>query len=367
MIDTISLLIPRDKMTFFSGSSNWELNSKTEQYEKFVRNPNKSEKVTGKYFPRLTGYTRKFSKEKNVRIEFSAPKLLYLNNLEELEETDFNKLIEVLQERLRAMDVIISKAILESACVSSVHFSKNILLQNGYTSNHIISEINKIDLRKSFDFAKTRFINDGQSLYAHTTTHQLVIYDKVADLDKDKKRAIDKDQTPCQRNLFSKISNTRQEIIRFEARISQKQKLNKLLEELGYHKNPTFKEIFKTEISKRVITDYWERVIKERSLGLFSISPSDKDVLQSLLLKNSNLKPKQAIYLFGLLKLAKSENGIRQLRAITSKRSKDRTWYRIAKDIEQANELATEGILQDWVIQIDKAFAYYKPYKISEK
>ena len=86
MIDTVCLLIPKDKMVYLSGVSSWELYSKTDQYDKYVRNPSKAEKETGKYFPRLTGYKRHYSQEANVRLEFSAPKLVYLNNLEELEE-----------------------------------------------------------------------------------------------------------------------------------------------------------------------------------------------------------------------------------------------------------------------------------------
>ncbi len=101
MIDTVCLLIPKDKMVYLSGVSDWELYSKTDQYTKFVRNPSKAEKETGKYFPRLTGYKRKYSQEANVRLEFSAPKLVYLNNLEELEEKDFPNVITALQESLK--------------------------------------------------------------------------------------------------------------------------------------------------------------------------------------------------------------------------------------------------------------------------
>lgn len=176
MIDTICLLVPESDINYISGISSWELYSKSEQYEKYVRNPTKAEKETGKYFPRLTRYRRGYIRDDNVRIEYSAPKLIFLNNLEELEENDFNKVIETLQERLQVMGIVVTKSILENASVSSVHFSKNILLQDGYTANYIISEMNKVDLRKYFDFAKTRFINDGQSLYAHTTSHQLVIF-----------------------------------------------------------------------------------------------------------------------------------------------------------------------------------------------
>jgi hypothetical protein len=366
MIDTICLLIPQDKMHYLLGISSWELYSKTEQYAKYVRNPKKAEKETGLYFPRLTAYHRRFSQNENVRIEFSVPKLLYLNNLDELEDRDFPQVIDVLQQRLETMGVIASKQIIENASVSSVHFSKNILLQDGYTASHLISEMNKVNLRKSFDFAKTRFMNDGQSLYAHTTAHQLVIYDKIADLDKGKKRAIDKDQTYYQMSLFNEFTKESepQEIIRFEIRLNHKQKLNKLLETLGYQKNPTFREVFNTEMSKRVVTDYWKKLIKERNLGLFSISLSIKDILQTLFLADKKLKPKQAIYLLGLFMLARDENGMRQLRTIVSKRARDRTWYRIAKDMQQASELITKNKLRDWVTQIDKTLEDYKPYKI---
>lgn len=61
MIDTVCLLIPKEKMHFLLGVSSWELYSKTDEYQKFVRNPSKMEKDTGKYFPRLTGYKRKYS------------------------------------------------------------------------------------------------------------------------------------------------------------------------------------------------------------------------------------------------------------------------------------------------------------------
>ncbi len=367
MIDTINLLIPKDKMTYLSGVSSWELYSKTGQYEKYVRNPSTLEKETGKYYPRLTGYKRRFSQDANVRLEFSVPKLLYLNNLDELEEKDFPKVIEALQERLRIMGVMVSRIILQNASVSSIHFSKNILLEDGYTANHLISEMNKINLRKSFDFARSRYINDGQSLYAHATSHQLIIYDKVADLRKDKKRAIDKDQPLYQQSLFSELGKAGIfEILRFEVRLSQKQKMNKVLEDLGYTRNPTFKEVFNTEMSKKVVGGYWKKLIKERNLGLFSISQSVKDVLRTLFLADSELKPKQAIYLLGLFLLARDENGMRQLRTIVSKKSHDRTWYRIAKDMQQASELITKNKLRDWVTQVDRKLEEYKPYRTTK-
>lgn len=370
MIDTVCLLIPKDKMTIVDLSSygvpKWNLHSKTDQYDKFVKNPSKKNKESGLYFPRLTGYKRKsFAQDANVRIEFSVLKLIYLNNLDEVENKDFVEVINILHERLNAMDVIIPKKILKEASVSAVHFSKNISLKDRYTVSHLISEMNKVDLRKNFDFTRTRYINDGQSLYAHTTTHQMVTYDKIAVLNKGKKRAIDKDQTLYQKTLFTEIdlSPDRQEIIRFEIRLSRKQKMNKVLSDLGYEKNPIFKDVFSTEMSKSVVSSYWQKLIKERNLGVFSIELSHKEVLQNIFLGKSDIKPKQAIYLFGLFTLARSGNGMRELRSILSKHSHDRTWYRIAKDTRNACDIISQNNIRNWIKQIDKEMDVYKAHK----
>lgn len=369
MIDTVCLLIPKDKLTVLDlsqyGVPTWDLHSKTDQYDKFVKNPSKRDLDSGLYYPRLTGYRRKFRQDANVRIEFSVPKLLYLNNLDELEDKDFSEVVDVLQDRLKTMGIVATKSLLEQSSVSSVHFSRNIQLEDGYTVSHLISEMNKVNLRKSFDFAKTRFMNDGQSLYAHTTAHQLVIYDKVADLGKDKKRAIDKDQPRYQRSFFDELKEDSElcEVLRFEIRLNHKQKMGKVLEGLGYSKNPTFKDVFNSEMSRKVVESYWQKLIKERNLGLFAISVSIKDILRTLFLADKTLKPKQAIYLLGLFQLARDEDGMRQLRTIVSKRSHDRTWYRIAKDMQRASELITKNKLRNWVTQIDKKLSNYQPYK----
>ena len=364
MIDTVRLIISRADMTFVEKVANWELYSKTKHYDKFVRNPSKANKDTGLYFPRLTAYRRSGHKNNtNILIEFSAPKLLYLNNIDELEDVDFDEVIKVLRDRLRIMGIIVLRTSLEKAIVSAVHFSKNILLEDGYTASHLISEMNKVDLKQIFDFTRSRYINDGQSLYAHTTSHQLVIYDKVADIGKENKRAIDKDQTLCQMNLFSDIKRTHQEILRFEVRLGNKKKIDKTMESMGYGKNLVFRQIFKTEISRKVVNDYWERLIKQRNLGLFSIMPSVKDILRTLFLSDSKLKPKQAMYLLGLFMLAKDENGIRELRSMVSKRAHDRTWYRFTRDMRKNSEIITKKNLRDWVTQIDKQLDDYKPFK----
>jgi hypothetical protein len=83
-------------------------------------------------------------------------------------------------------------------------------------------------------------------------------------------------------------------------------------------------------------------------------------------LADKKLKPKQAIYFLGLFILSREESGMRQLRAITSKRSHDRTWYRIAKDVQRSGELITKNKLRDWVTQVDAELENYKPYNVKQ-
>lgn len=353
-------------MSFPNGVASWDRYARTEQYQSYVRNPRNVEKETGKYFPRLTSFKRWFGQDSNIRIEFSAPKLLYMNNLDELEDKDFPQVIGVLRDRLKTMGIDIEKAVLEDAPVSSVHFSRNIELVGGYTASYLIAEMNKVNLSKNLDFARTRFLNDGQSLYAHNSSHELVIYDKVADLKSANKRAIDRDQPLYQRHLPAVLSTTsdRTEIIRFEVRLIKKRKLESVLEGLGYAKGATFKKVFSSVLSQKIIISYWKEIILTGSFGIFAPSLSIKDMLKNLFLSDEGLKPKPAIYLLGLFMLSKDEGGMRQLRSIVSKRMGERTWYRMTKDVDIAGQMIVKGRVSDWVLHIDKSLKAYKPYRL---
>lgn len=361
MIDSICLSIPWREIQ--NVGNDWDLLSRTERYSRYIKNPTKSDLETGYYFPRLTSYSKWFNQNANVRIEFSVSKLVFLNNLDELEDADFPKVVATLQERLKTMGLIISEESIRNAVVSSVHFSKNILVEDGYTTNYLISEINKVNLRKVFDFTRSRYTNDGQSLYAHTASHEFIIYDKVADILASEKRAIDRDQTHYQRGLFCGAERL-PEIIRFEVRLVRKQKMNKVLEKLGYSQNPSFQDVFNSKLSKDVVTHYWQAVIKEGNNALLSISLSNKDILQSIFLEQKDIKPKQAIYLAGLLLLAK--DGVRELRSIVSKKSGERTWYRISKDLKLVSEFVTKNGIRNWVAQIDSKLDEFRAYKCVE-
>lgn len=370
MIDTIIISIPKNKVKNVSNpnsdSLGWDQHSKTSYYAKFIKNPSKRDLESGLYFPRLTGINRSINGviDAFIKVEFSIPKLLYMNNLDEVSEKDFSEIITRLKDRLLRMGISVPEKYLKYAPVTAVHYSKNILLTDGYTSQFILSELSKIDIRKSFDFSKTKFTNDGQSIYAYTIAHSFVIYDKIADLKKDEKRAVDKDQTLYQRTLFDVIEKKDlYEVLRFEIRISKKQKLNALFKKLGFKENPTFEDVFKRRVSKIVVQHYWDTLVKNNSTLLFGFSFGPKELLKQVLIANPKLKPKQALYFASLMSMTKDGNGIRELRAILSKYGDNRTWYRIKDDIKNISGLLKKTRPRDWFDQIEKALKEFTAFK----
>lgn len=363
MIDTICLSIPKENLK--SDNSFWTPAKSASGYIRYINNISEGQNKDQLHFPKLTALQgKKVLREGIVKIEFSVPKLLFSNNLEELEERNFQDVIDILQERLRVMGVEASQEILKNAPVSSIHFSKNILLSDGYTASHLISQMNKVNLPKVFDMTRSRYINDGQSLYAHTKSHELIIYDKIADLKKQKGRAIDKDQTLYQKSLSEELKKEGVEVIRFEVRLIRKRKMNFVLKTLGYNENPTFQDVFNSQLSKDVVTDYWNKLIKANSHSAFNISLGLKDVLQTILMSKKEIKPKEAIYLTGLYTLSRDQEGMRELRSLISKNRNERTWYRMVKNIEKVSSMIAENKIRDWVKQIDGGFEDYKPYRI---
>lgn len=369
MIDTIILSIPtKDVKMLDSDTFNiqpWHLQAKTESYEKYIKNPASKELKSGLYFPRLTGYNRNDVLTEKIKIEFSAPKLLYLNNLDELEDSQFEEVVRALQDRLKRMGVLIPHQTLIDADVSTVHYSKNIELTGGHTSQYVISELNKINLNKRFDLTKARYINDGESLTAFSISNSFVIYDKIADLNKDKKRTIDKDQSVYQLGLFDQLHASK-EIIRFEVRLCKKPKIKALFKQLNLIDNLTFKDIFSSQKSKIVLLNYWEKMIESSTLLLFAHSTSTKDLLKQIHISRPSIGSKTAIYLVGLLCLAREGNGLRELRTMLAKNNNIRSWYRTVTDLKLMAKDLEAVKPREWFDQVKNGLKEYLPYHISK-
>lgn len=364
MIDTVVLKILKHKLKYIDPRF-YSSYTKSEHHEKFIRNMTTKEKQNGIYRPRLTGSRRNYQIP-YIKIEFSCPKLIYGNNLHEVEPKDFNDIIRVLQKNLKEMGVEVNQIELRNAEIMAFHPSKNIPLSNGYTATHIIKELAKINLSKQLDLTKTNFRN-GLALQYYSNSHSLVFYDKIADLNKPKKRAIDKDQTYQQLNLFREIKSKIQgfQVLRMEVRLCNKRKIDSLMKKLGLETKPKFKDLFKNNLCQKILLWYWEEIIINNNIFLFGTDTNPHQLLKNELISSSNLKLKEAIYRVGLQALSKDKQGIRGLRLIVENSFSNRSWFRINSDLKDINNNYNTFKSHQWVKQIENSLSCMKPIDIS--
>ena len=342
MLDTIKLLLSKDMFwvtdkTYFQKETQNALRG----YFTLVQNPTKTELINGIYKPRLT-MTKRFNttgrQEATLSIEFSAPKLLYGNNFDELTDNDFPLVVDKLEEILKTMGIRVFHKLLLSAPVSAVHYSKNIPLTDGTTPHYLISKIKEANIKLSLDINQTDYRNDGHSFKWHSNSYEVAFYDKIKDLEmakKSEKRAIENDNA-LQLNLFDTFrERKRLEILRIEVRLNKRQKIGQLFRSVGINSDLTFKNLFSQAISQRVLLHYLEELESQR-LPLFDYKPSSpKSLLADLVIRNPKLGLKRTIQLYGLKQVFDTMTP-RELRAMFNSYSQ-RTWYRLISDAKKVN------------------------------
>lgn len=332
-------------------------------YFKCVQNATAEDKNAGIYKPKLTVYKRGYLVF--LKIEFSAPKLLLGNNLEELEETDFGLVLDKLQAVLMTMGIRIFKELLETAPVSALHASKNIPLSGGYTSIFAIRELFKIDASKKFDLELVKFRNGGQAMQIYCVGHSLVFYDKTNDMDKPAKRAIDKNQTSQQKTLFGLLASQQTEILRMELRLSKKRKMDEVLELIGHAKNPTFKDIFNKNLCQKLLLAYWHKFF-DGNMYLFDVRNDPQLILQSLLKGWPEFSISQAIERTGFIMLGKDNAGMRGFRNITEAYKPKTNWTKLKHWIDKVNEKTAAIPLHGFINDIERELTEFKPYRIAK-
>jgi hypothetical protein len=285
MIDTIRLIL--DDGTFhINEPDRFQPNAKTildlkERFyggglRKAVLNPSKREKKETGYAPRLTLQHRPPNIVELV-IEFSIPKLLYGNNFDEVTESDFSKVIEVLQDKLTAWGILVFAEILRKAPVGSVHYGKNIVLPRHTLCKSVINLLSKAPIKQWMDHNKIDYRNGGHLYKVHTDNFELAFYDKVKDLHQAKrgvKRAYEP-EAQVQGNLFDYFEvATGIEVLRMEARLNSRTQIKKALKAAGLPDDDLrFFALFRQGTAQKVLLHLWEPY--KSAMALIALSQSE--------------------------------------------------------------------------------------------
>lgn len=370
MLDTVILQIPRGSYEIFDHSKFFPPTTRmltgTLPYFKYVNNPMAKDKNRKIYLPRITIYKR--GRNFDLTIEFSAPKIIFNNNCDELENNNFDEILRKLKDKIFAMGVKINLNTLKNAYVIAFHPSKNIIIKKGYTASFAIRELSKIDISKNFDVTKCKYKNNGQELQFYTNSHSFVFYDKIADLAEPEKRAIDKQQTKYQRSLYDLLKDkSKLEILRFEIRLSKKVKMNEILERVGHSPNPRFKDIFNKNLCQKIINLYWKDYSSNNQF-IFNSNNNYQEILQQIFIKFPKTKNATALKIIGLYALCRDEEGMRGFRQIIdNRRTKKINWESVKRDLKKLEDDIFLSSPWKFLEDIKQELNEFKPFQIKKQ
>lgn len=305
---------------------------------KFYQNPSKFHIKNNVYMPRLTLERRpmKHSARISLKVEFSASKLLYNNNLDELADENFDELIRMLKDKLFAMGVLVTLQSLKDAQLSGIHFSKNIPLTDFSSCSMVLGEIAKSDAFSRLDLNTTNYRNLGHALKYHANSFEVIFYDKLKDLQQAKiseKRSVEKENY-VQMDIFDLIQVNRPfDVLRLEVRLNQRKKIKAILKKLKLSESVRFCYLFKEALARAVLKDFWSVISKDLEVGQIDTQDLAR-TFELMRQSNPKIRIESMLKLFSGLVLAKQIGlrGLRKMLGFTGK--KNNKWYRYKKQLK---------------------------------
>ncbi|MBN1331362.1 hypothetical protein JW978_00565 [Candidatus Dojkabacteria bacterium] len=342
MIDTITLRLDEKKFKI-NNKSKFSIIRKGNGYYDRIHEATKSKD----YFPSLRIRSRGYSKE-YLYIEFSAPKLLFGNNLEELSQNDIQKLFEVLQKTLDKMDVYIPLNELNKAKVVKVHFGKNVILPSNIFPSMIIDKLRGTNWSNRFSGLIRDYNNNGSSLRIGNKSREIIIYDKVAELTKEK----------ANKQLVTLLRNNGFQILRLEIRLKME---SVILRELALEKdNNTLVKLTSHYFLTDLCKSYWDILAKE----LISFSYEDislETIYAEILMSNPKMRIRTVNNIFAMYVLTK-EIGLKRVREIIEYRYSRETWYSLNQLMKK---LPIDKKTENWITEIERQLINYKPIRLN--
>lgn len=332
------------------------------------QNPTKTDFAEGRYGPRLTLRRRKTDSgfAMTLRIEFSAPKLIYGNNFDELRSRDFEAVLGTLLRSLTAAGIRATEETLRAARVSAIHYSKNILLTDFTSCSMVMAELERLDVDARLDLAKTDYRNGGHAIRYHANSHEIVVYDKLRDLEKarySEKRAIETDNA-IQFDLLGTRDQLPRgaEILRLEIRLGTRAKIKDVLRRIGSEAEPTFAALFDVSVARDVLGHFWTKVAGAAGLACLDSKERPEDILARVASEGRTHGPGKLLQLVGGLVLLDSV-GVRGLSALMRRHATPRSWQRLKRELKSVPAGRSDSL--STLRQVGEALTDFKPISMT--
>jgi hypothetical protein len=366
-----SLFLPELTCRRFEDLSPTEIqtrNSSRSYLRKFLLHP----KPSDEYIPRVEVFET-LAKDSNkiiyiLKITFSAPKLLYWNSVQEVDENDKQKILSTLKRALESVGIIVTIEAIENAKLEAVHICKNIPLPKTMRIRDILKELGRMDISRVVDVTETQFKNGGRVLNFYSGTIERSFYDKVSDSLRPKNKRSDKGRIDYEKTFIEQYKLQNQEIFRYEYRLKKTQTTKRVINSLlgrEYETQVVFKDIFTPNLLKKLILNSWHTLIErpENQLSLFS----KIDRLKLLLHILSEAKKRgekahsmnNAFISYGIA-TAIIDNGAKEVRGVVYEGWNKDHPERLTKKIKTASELTSGLPYSDNILFIDTALEKFE-------
>jgi hypothetical protein len=347
-MDTIALSIPPDDFTIldhdaFSPSSRGLLLPPYYPLRRggfsCINNPLRVDMERFGYFPRMTLSKRPARCGFNVllRVEASLPKLKYGQNFSELKDDDLDFICNRLLQQMERRGVRVTIDAIRRAQVSMVHYSKNLPLTDYTRCSMVIREIARGSVTRLLDSVKTDYYNDGSAIRFHATNHEMIIYDKLKDLERGRisdKRSFE-DNNALQLDLLATPFQKSFEVLRQEVRLNNRKKITAVLERLNKVRPLTMESLFDSSLAKAVLLHYWQMMMPDVPL-LVTSGFASGEVYDALRREMPEAKPAKLLQLVGALAIIHKE-GMEGLRLRVTGQHGQRTWYALKRVLRSLN------------------------------
>jgi len=302
-----------------------------------------------------------------LKAEFSVPKLLYRNSLQEVSEADWGNIVSLFCSSLLDVGVRIKADTVANAQVSAVHLCKNILLPKDITMQEALSELQRVDINKVVDITQKEIKNGGRILHIYSGTIERVFYDKVADAVRPKVKRKDKGHVDYERAIIEKFELQNREVFRYEYRIKKAQTVMREINNVLDRKPKTFvafKDLFAPNLFRTILQKSWNTLIQRPENQLALLGPKDDLAMLLHMLSKAKIDGNahtlnKALTSYGLACAIRNHGAKEAKRAIFTVINKDHT-ERLTNKISASAELARGLPYSNTVAFIDNALQRFE-------
>lgn len=294
------------------------------------------------------------------RVTFSAPKLLYGNNIEEVTEAQYDDIVRTLCEQLPflALPTEYHKLDIEMARVCRIDFSKNAMIAELVPIDQFCNMLMRAGHTPRTQNAQVRY-QHGELYRENIRDRSVVIYDKLAEFSSSTKKPHN-----AREQFFIAAEKAHLfQVFKLEVQLQNTTRVALELKPFGIEKPIHFADVFSEKLAHDILMKYWNKLIQDLDPNpeLFS-EDNMLATFQTMAMNRGKKTPQNLFASFGLSYLA-NKCGLSNVKSAFCREYDGQAWLRIKKLYEEPQ--LNQG-LYTFVASMEKIIDTMDPLQFGE-